>query len=325
MTSSVLLHNDNPYVCDITYNNLYDLYELQCEQMWFAKEINYNDKINTLDDQQLDFIVKVLSFFAASDGIVMENLICNFQSAFSIVEARSFFSAQNFIEGIHSETYARLLMLYCPNDYRNRFQSMNNDPLVKKKKDWCMQYMSSGNTTKNDDDATILKDLGKRVVAWACVEGIFFCSSFCAIFYLKQLNNVDLEALFMSNELISKDETLHCLFGTEMYKTFPELNIGKENVNEIVKSCVATEKEWVNSILPYDLPGMNKTLMCEYVESVADNLLLLLGYQPIWNTKNPFPFMERLKFSHKTNFFEKHNSDYTKLTETQSFTMDEDF
>lgn len=321
--SSVLIHNENPYVCDITYNNLYDLYELQCEQMWFAKEINYNDKIDSLDANQLDFIINVLSFFAASDGIVMENLLCNFQSAFSIVEARSFFSAQNFIEGIHSETYARLLMLYCPEDYRTKFQSMNNDPLVKKKKDWCMKFISADTSATTNNEK--LKDLGRRVVAWSCVEGIFFCSSFCAIFYLKQLNDVDLEGLFLSNELISKDETLHCLFGTQLYKTFPELSIGRDAVESLVKSCVATEKEWVNSILPYDLPGMNKRLMCEYVESVADNLLKLLGYDAIWNTANPFPFMERLNFGHKTNFFEKHNSDYTKLTETQDFTMDEDF
>jgi len=321
--ASILLHNPNPYVCDIVYTKLYDLYEMQCEQIWFAKEINYCDKIDCLNAEELAFIRCVLSFFSASDGIVMENLIANFQSGFSIVEARSFFSAQNFIEGIHSETYARLLMLYCPEDYRQRFQSMDTDPFIKSKKDWCMKYMVA--VPHDADDTVRLRHLGRSLVAWACVEGIFFCSSFCSIFWLRQRRDMDLEGLFMSNELISKDETLHCLFGCTLYKTFPELQMPRGDLEAIVKSAVAAEQRWVESILPFDLQGMNKSLMKEYVESVADNLLQLLGHQPLWGTPNPFPFMERLRFSGKTNFFEKHNSDYTKITETHAFSMDEDF
>ena len=240
----------------------------------------------------------VLAFSAASDGIVLENLANRFMSDVALSEARAFYGFQIAMENIHSEMYSLLIDTYIENeDKKNKlFHALENFPCIKKKADWAVKWMND----KRSSFAT-------RCVAFACVEGIFFSGSFCSIFWLKKRGL--LPGLTFSNELISRDEAMHTEFAILLYKKYCN-KIPREKIIEIVREAVEIEKEFICEALPCRLIGMNSTMMSQYIEFVADRLLLQLGYKKLFNAKNPFDFMELISVEGKTNFFERRVGDY---------------
>lgn len=304
MSPDPLLEQTNDRFCllPIKHPNLWELYKRAQSSIWTAEEIDLASDLKDwekLTDDEKHFIKHVLAFFSSSDGIVMENIVERFAKDVAAPEARSFYAFQGHIEGVHQETYALLLDTYVKDraEKKRLFNAMETIPTVKKKADWALKWIAS--------DAAF----AQRLVAFACVEGLLFSGSFAAIFYLKKRGL--LPGLTFSNELISRDEGLHSLFACELYKMLQD-KLDEETVRDIVREAVSIEQDFVTDALPVALIGMNQHSMSEYIEFVADTLLVALGYSKLYNTENPFSFMEQISLQGKTNFFEKRVGDYSK-------------
>ena len=284
----------------IKYNDIWNICKKQLDCFWRAEEIDLSkDKKDwyNLTKEEQHFISMILAFFAASDGIVLENLALRFIDEIQVAEARYFYSNQMLMENIHSETYSLLIDTYIINKQEKLklFKALDNFSCIKQKADWAVEYIKS-----NDSFAT-------RLLAFAVVEGIFFSGAFCSIFWLKKRGL--LPGLTFSNELISRDEALHTEFAILLYSKL-KYKLNEEKVFSIVAEAVHIEKEFITEALPVRLIGMNSNLMAQYIEFVADRLLIQLGYNKLYNSVNPFDFMEMISLEGKGNFFEKRISDY---------------
>lgn len=313
-------NKDRFVILPINYPTIWEMYKKHEASFWTAEEIDLSDDQkhwDSLSDGERHFISHVLAFFAASDGIVNENLAVNFMSEVQVPEARCFYGFQIMMENIHSETYALLIDSYIknPTEKDRLFHAIDTVPCVKKKAEWALKWINNGN-------------FAQRLVAFAAVEGIFFSGSFCSIFWLKKRGLMP--GLTFSNELISRDEGLHCEFACLLYSMLKN-QLSQEEVTEIIADAVTIEKEFVTDALPVRLIGMNADLMAQYIEFVADRWLIELGYDKLYNATNPFDFMEMISLQGKTNFFEKRVGDYQKSgvlnvdAKSQAFSMDEDF
>ena len=331
MTSVLLKANPDRFVLfPIKHYDLWQFYKKAEASFWTSEELDFeSDKkdLEKLSPGQLLFVETVLAFFAASDGIVNENLAANFMNEIQLPEARCFYGFQIMMENIHSETYSLLIDTYVSDKHRKKqlFEGLTTFPSIQAKADWALKWISK-------DFATF----GERLVAFACVEGISFSSSFCAIFYLKK-QNLLANGLGKSNELIARDEGLHrdfacCLFS----KLTPEEIPSAQRVKQIIQECVAVEKKFVQEALPVALIGMNCTLMCQYIEFVADSLCIALGQPKCYEAQNPFDFMENQALQGKTNFFESRVTEYAKanvvvdecggsMEKQHVFSLEEDF
>ena len=303
-------------VFPIEHENLWAMYKKAQMSNWTAEEIDFSkdmdDWVNLSENEQ-HFIKYILAFFAGSDGIVFENLNDNFASEVQYTEARSFYAYQEHNEMVHGETYSKLIDKYIKSssEKKNLFEAIQTIPCIKNKADWAMKWFSKD------------RSFGERLLAFACVEGIFFSGSFCAIFWLKKRGL--LPGLCFSNELISRDEGLHLEFAIELFKMLKH-KPNKSIIEQIVKDAVDIEKQFITDALPCSLIGMNSDKMSEYIEYVADRLLKQSGHDKIWGTKNPFDFMENISLDGKTNFFEKRVGDYGKIDEdSTSIEFDEEF
>lgn len=302
----------------IEYHDIWDFYKKAESSFWTVEEVNLMSDLEhfkSLTKNEQHFIKYVLAFFAASDGIVNENLAERFCSEIAVLEAKFFYGFQIAIENIHSEMYSKLIETYIEDEEERNFlfNSIDNIPSIRKKAVWAQRWIES------------TEDYDTRVVAFACVEGIFFSGSFASIFWLKKRGLMP--GLTFSNELISRDEGLHADFACLIHKHF--VNKSKK-IREIVAEAVEIEKEFVTESIPVDLIGMNAKLMCQYIEFVADRLLYNLGESKIYNAKNPFPFMENISLVAKTNFFDKKEANYQKAfvgikNNDDRFTTDADF
>jgi len=281
--------------------DLFKLYKKASGSFWVAEEIDFSrDKGDweKLSSNEQHFIKQVLAFFAGSDGIVQENLATRFQRDVQSPVARLFYGVQNAMEGVHSETYSLLIDQYVkdPVEKQKLFQAIDEIPCIRKKAMWALNWID-----KTDSYSV-------RLVAFACVEGIFFSGSFCAIYWLKKRGL--LPGLTFSNELISRDEALHTEFAVAMYHKLPPLN--SETVEQIVREAVEQEIEFITEALPCSLIGMNASDMTTYIKYVADRLAVQLGIPKLYSVQNPFDFMELISLEGKTNFFEKKVSEYSK-------------
>ena len=305
----------------IEHNDIWKFYKISEASFWTAEEIDLvqdlTDWENKLTDDERFFIKHVLAFFAASDGIVNENLAENMVREVQYTEAKFFYGFQIMMENIHSETYSLLIDTYIkdPKEKDYLFHAIDNVPCVKKKADWALRWISNGS-------------FQERLIAFAAVEGIFFSGSFCSIFWMKKRGLMP--GLTFSNELISRDEGLHCDFACLLYNEHIVNKLPVEQVRSIIADAVAIEKEFVVDAIPVALLGMNADEMCKYIEFVADRLLSTLGAGKIYNVENPFPWMDMISIQGKTNFFEKRVGDYQKAgimaeKAKQVFSLDEDF
>jgi ribonucleoside-diphosphate reductase subunit M2 len=325
MTEPLLDPNPSRFCAfPIRYQSIWEMYKKAEASFWTAEEIDLaNDAKDwdTLKTGEKHFVKNVLAFFASSDGIVLENLAVRFMKELQIPEARSFYGFQIAMEGIHSEVYSLLIDTYIKDteEKNHLFNAIQTVPVIKKKGDWAIKWIGSD------------RSFAERLIAFACVEGIFFSGSFCSIFWLKKRNLMP--GLTFSNELISRDEGLHRDFACLLYSHL-NAKLDTEVVTQIVTEAVDIEKEFVCDSLPVSLIGMNKELMSHYIEFVADHLLATLGLPKVYNAVNPFDWMELISLQGKTNFFEKRVADYQKAgvmaslnTEepTNVFVMDEDF
>lgn len=317
----ILKENDNRFVLfPIEHEDIWEWYKTAEASFWTAEEIDLSDDMKDwakMNSNERHFIKHVLAFFAASDGIVNENLAENFINEVQYTEAKFFYGFQIMMENIHSETYSLLIDTYIKDEAEKGvlFKAIENFPAIKKKADWAIKYIDS-------------PDFAERLIAFAAVEGIFFSGSFASIFWLKKRGLMP--GLTFSNELISRDEGTHCDFACHLYNNHVENKLSKEKVISIIKEAVEIEKEFLTESLPVSLIGMNSKLMSEYIEFVADRLLLSLNIDKVYNTKNPFDFMKMISLEGKTNFFEKRVSEYKKAgvgveKEDQSFSIDSDF
>ena len=312
--------DDNRYVMfPIQDQEIWQMYKKQIDCFWRAEEIDLSKDLGDWDSLQKDekyFISMILAFFAASDGIVLENLATRFMGEVQLSEARAFYGFQIAMENVHSETYSLLIDTYIKDreEKTNLFQAMDNFPCIKKKADWAIKWIHD----KRSSFAT-------RLVAFACIEGIFFSGAFCSIYWLKKRGLMP--GLTFSNELISRDEALHTEFAVLLYSKLNK-QVSKSKVIEIIKDAVEIEKEFICEALPCRLIGMNSELMCQYIEFVADRLIVQLGHDKIYNSKNPFDFMEMISIEGKTNFFEKRVAEYALADKTKSddvFEFGDDF
>src|ERR1700712_2037422 len=312
-------NKDRFVILPIKYPAIWEMYKKAEASFWTAEEIDLSDDLkhwDGLNSGEKHFISHVLAFFAASDGIVNENLAINFMSEVQLPEARCFYGFQIMMENIHSETYALLIDTYVkdPAEKDRLFHAIDTVPCVNKKAEWALKWISNGT-------------FAQRLVAFAAVEGIFFSGSFCSIFWLKKRGLMP--GLTFSNELISRDEGMHCEFACMLYSMLNE-KPSKEEATKIITDAVEIEKEFVTDALPVNLIGMNAKLMSQYIEFVADRWLVELGYERVYNAINPFDFMEMISLQGKTNFFEKRVGDYQKsgvlhTVESKTFTLDDDF
>jgi len=319
----ILVKDNNRFVLfPIQHDDIWKFYKKAEASFWTAEEIDlaqdlvdWNEKLN---DDERHFIKHVLAFFAASDGIVNENLAEHFLSEVQYTEAKFFYGFQITIENIHSETYSLLIDTYIK-DNKDRdylFNAIDTIPCVKRKADWALRWIDEGS-------------FPERLIAFAAVEGIFFSGSFCSIFWLKKRGLMP--GLSFSNELISRDEGLHCDFACLLYTRHVVNKLPKETVTKIVKDAVEIEKDFVTDAIPVKLIGMNADLMKQYIEFVADRLLVELGCNKIYNSSNPFDFMDMINIQGKTNFFEKRVAEYQKAGVLNSgennkpFTLNEEF
>ena len=304
----------------IRYFDLWALYKKAISSFWTVEEIDLGGDLKDwekLTDNEKHFIKHVLAFFAASDGIVMENIDLNFSKDVQIPEARSFYAYQSFNESIHSETYSLMIdkLVQDPEEKMKLFQAIKTVPAVKKKAEWAMRWLSSEGSVP----------FAQRLVAFACVEGIFFSGSFCAIFWLKKRGLMP--GLSFSNELISRDEGLHQEFAVALYKNL-KTKLDENTIFQIVVEALDIEKEFITEALPCRLIGMDSESMIEYIKFVAQRLLTQLGVTRHYiMAKNPFDWMENISLEGKTNFFEKRVGDYSKhmIAEGDGVRFDEDF
>ncbi|XP_057868727.2 ribonucleoside-diphosphate reductase small chain [Cryptomeria japonica] len=318
---------DNPQrfcMFPIKYPQVWEMYKKAQASFWTAEEIDLSQDVyhwERLTYDEKHFVSHVLAFFAASDGIVLENLAGRFMKEVQLPEARAFYGFQIAIENIHSETYSLLLETYIKDSEQKAhlFNAIETVPCVTKKADWALRWIESSDS------------FAERILAFACVEGIFFSGSFCSIFWLKKRGLMP--GLTFSNELISRDEGLHCDFACLLYSLL-KCKLSEDRVRGIVCDAVDIEKEFVCDALPCDLVGMNAKLMSQYIEFVADRLLISLGYAKVYNVQNPFDWMELISLQGKTNFFEKRVGEYQKANVMSSlnnseghhvFRLDEDF
>jgi ribonucleoside-diphosphate reductase beta chain len=316
----LLLPSSDRYVIfPIKYPDMWDMYERSLASFWTVNEIDFSrdeSDFKTMNDNERHFIKHILAFFAGADGIVNENIALNFYNEVQIPEARSFYSYQQFNETIHSHTYSLLIDRYVT-DESEKLKILNgivHIPSVGKKASWAKKWIQH-------------KTFSKRLIAFACVEGIMFSGSFCAIFWLKKRGLMP--GLTFSNELISRDEGMHQKFA-ELLFTYVKNKPTQDDVFDIVREAVEYEKEFIIDAIPCKLIGMNSDLMSTYIEFVADRLLVQLGYEKLWNSTNPFDFMENMSLSGKTNFFERRVSEYSKASmmvdmEKNQFNLKEEF
>ena len=318
----LLSKSNNRYtIFPIKYSDIWAMYKKAQESFWTAEEIDFAADLNDwnkLTNDEKYFIENILAFFAGSDGIVLENLASRFLKEITVPEARAFYSFQIFIENIHSEVYSLMIDTFIQDTKKKEllFNAIDNIPCVQKKARWAEKWI------KSDCDFAI------RLIAFAVVEGIFFSGSFCAIFWLKK-RNLMTKALGTSNELISRDEGMHTDFAVLLY-SYIENKVDQSTVFSIIKDAVEIEKEFITKSLPCKLIGMNSELMEQYIEYVADRLSQQLGYSKIYNSSNPFQFMENISISGKTNFFEKRVTEYrmtkaNKAPEDLEFSLDAKF
>ena len=312
----ILLPTMNRFtVFPIEHENLWSLYKKAQMSNWTAEEVDVSADMEdwkSLSENERHFIKYILAFFAGSDGIVFENLNNNFADEVQSAEARSFYAYQAHNEMVHGETYSKLIDKYIrdASEKKKLFEAITTIPSIKNKADWAMKWFDNS------------RPFSERLLAFACVEGIFFSGSFCAIFWLKKRGL--LPGLCFSNELISRDEGLHLEFAIELFKMLKN-KPNQDIVYDIVREAVEIEKSFIIEALPCSLIGMNSDKMSNYIEYVSDRLLKQAGFDKIWNTQNPFDFMENISLDGKTNFFEKRVGDYGKIDETTELTFDEDF
>jgi ribonucleoside-diphosphate reductase beta chain len=310
----------------IKHDDIWTMYKQEVASFWTAEEIDLAQDLKeweeVLSDDERHFLKHVLAFFAASDGIVNENLVTNFADEVQWPEARCFYGFQIMMENIHAETYSLLIDTYIkdPNEKDHLFKALDTVPSVRKKGEWALRWLDRkrGN-------------FAERLVAFAAVEGIFFSGSFCSIFWLKKRGIM--QGLTYSNELISRDEGLHCDFACMLHNKLVK-GAGENMIHRIISEAVAIEIEFVTEALPVSLIGMNAEWMAQYIEFVADRLLISLGATKLYGTENPFPWMEMISMQGKTNFFERRVAEYQKAgvmssnalgAVQQRFSMEEDF
>lgn len=318
----ILQPNPNRFVLfPIEHDDIWQAYKRAETAFWTAEEVDLSADVdhfnNKLNDKERHFVKNILAFFAASDGLVNENLCVNFMNEVQYAEARCYYGFQLMIEGIHSEVYSLLIDTYIKDtqEKAHLFNALETIPAVKKKGEWAMRWIESPNFVE-------------RLIAFAVVEGVFFSSSFASIYWLKKRGLMP--GLTFANELISRDEGSHCDFACLLYRNHIENKLTQERIYEIIQDALAIEKEFVTDSLPVSLIGMNAKQMCEYLEYVADGLLVNLGCEKLYNTKNPFDFMEMIAVNKKTNFFEGRVSEYTLASMSggkgeTGFDIDEDF
>ncbi len=317
----ILEENKNRFVLfPIQHDDIWSFYKRAEASFWTAEEIDLAPDLvdweSKLNDDEKHFIKHVLAFFAASDGIVNENLAENFLSEVQYTEAKFFYGFQIAMENVHSETYSLLIDTYIKDteEKNHLFNAIETLDCVKKKADWALRWIEKGN-------------FAERLVAFAAVEGIFFSGSFCSIFWLKKRGLMP--GLSFSNELISRDEGLHCDFACLLYNDHVQNKMTEEEIRTIILDAVEIEKEFVTDALPVRLIGMNSDSMAQYIEFVADRLLMELGCKKEFDATNPFDFMDMISIQGKTNFFEKRVGEYQKAgvlgDSSQTFTLNEDF
>ncbi len=319
----ILKENKDRFVLfPIQHSDIWEFYKKAEASFWTAEEIDLSQDLNDwhdLNDGERHFISHVLAFFAASDGIVNENLAENFVSEVQYTEAKFFYGFQIAMENIHSETYSLLIDTYIkdPRESDKLFHAIETIDCVKKKADWALRWIDKGS-------------FQERLIAFAAVEGIFFSGSFCSIFWLKKRGLMP--GLSFSNELISRDEGLHCDFACHLYNHHLVSKLPQDTVVEVIREAVEIEKEFVTDALPVSLIGMNAGLMRQYIEFVADRLLAELNCPKVFGSSNPFDFMEMISLQGKTNFFEKRVGEYQKAgvmkekdNDSHKFSLDEDF
>lgn len=317
---ALLKDDPNRYVMfPVQDENIWSMYKKQIDCFWKVEEVDLSkdkkdwDKLN---ENEVHFISMILAFFAASDGIVLENLAGRFMTEIQLSEARAFYGFQIAMENIHSEMYSLLIDTYIKdNEQKNKlFHSLENFPCIKKKADWAIRWIND----KRSNFAT-------RLIAFACVEGIFFSGAFCSIYWLKKRGLMP--GLTFSNELISRDEALHTEFAILLYNKL-ERKLKKSRIYEIIKEAVDIEKEFICEALPCRLIGMNQDMMSQYIEFIADRLSVQMGVDKIYNTPNPFDWMELISIEGKTNFFEKRVGEYALASKDfteNAFEFSEDF
>jgi ribonucleoside-diphosphate reductase subunit M2 len=315
----ILAPDDNRFVMfPIAHDDIWQMYKKQVDCFWRAEEIDLTKDLTHwegLEKDERHFISMILAFFAASDGIVLENLASRFMNEVQVAEARAFYGFQIAMENIHSHTYSLLIETYIKDSLEKEklFHAIEHFPCIKKKSDWAQKWIHDNRSS-----------FATRLVAFACVEGIFFSGAFCSIFWLKKRGL--LPGLTFSNELISRDEALHCEFAILLYSKLLK-KMDKARIHEIIKEAVDIETEFICEALPCRLIGMNSELMTQYIQFVADRLCVQLGYKKIYNVTNPFQFMETISLESKTNFFEKRVSDYALANKKSdnAFEFSEDF
>ena len=318
----ILTDNPNRFVLfPIEHDDIWKFYKLSEASFWTAEEVDLSNDLTDweakLNDNERHFVKHVLAFFAASDGIVNENLAENFVSEVQYTEAKFFYGFQIMMENIHSEMYSLLIDTYIQDkeEKNHLFNAIETLDCVQKKATWALRWIEKAS-------------FAERLIAFAAVEGIFFSGSFCSIFWLKKRGLMP--GLTFSNELISRDEGMHCDFACLLYNRHIKYQLDPEVVKTIITDAVEIEKEFVSDALPVNLIGMNADLMCQYIEFVADRLLVALEQPKVYNVENPFPWMDLISLQGKTNFFEKRVGDYQKSgvmadRGSQSFSLEEDF
>jgi ribonucleoside-diphosphate reductase beta chain len=323
MVEPILKENKDRFVIfPIKHHDLWEWYK-KCEaSFWTAEEIDLHQDLTDwstkLNDDERYFVKHILAFFAASDGIVNENLAENFVNEVQYSEAKFFYGFQIMMENIHSETYSLLIDTYVKDDAEkdNLFNAIEVFPAIKKKADWALKWIESDS-------------FAERLIAFAAVEGIFFSGAFCSIFWLKKRGLMP--GLTFSNELISRDEGVHCDFAVHLHNNHLVNKVPKERIKQIITNALDIEKEFITESLPVSLIGMNAKLMTQYLEFVTDRLLVELQCEKIYNVANPFDFMDMISLQGKTNFFEKRVSEYQKAgvlnndTRSEEISFDEDF
>lgn len=315
----LLAPDDNRFVMfPIKFDDIWKMYKKQMDCFWRAEEVDLSKDLThweSLNGDEKHFISMILAFFAASDGIVLENLASRFMNDVQISEARAFYGFQIMMENVHSETYSLLIESYIKNkeEKSKLFNAITNFPCIKKKSDWAQKWIHDNRSS-----------FSTRLVAFACVEGIFFSGAFCSIYWLKKRGLMP--GLTFSNELISRDEALHTEFAILLYSKLNK-KTEKSRVYEIIKEAVEIETEFICEALPCKLIGMNSEMMIQYIKFVADRLIVQLGYKKIYNVTNPFPWMELISLEGKTNFFERHVSEYSLANKdtNDAFEISDDF
>jgi ribonucleoside-diphosphate reductase subunit M2 len=320
LVEPLLIPDDNRFVMfPIKYDDIWQMYKKQVDCFWRAEEIDLSKDSShweSLSKEEQYFISMILAFFAASDGIVLENLASRFMNDVQVSEARAFYGFQIAMENIHSECYSLLIETYIKDkeEKYKLFNAIDNFPCIKKKSDWAQKWIHDNRSS-----------FATRLVAFACVEGIFFSGAFCSIYWLKKRGLMP--GLTFSNELISRDEALHCEFAILLYSKLLK-KIDKARIHEIIKEAVEIETEFICNALPCRLIGMNSDMMSQYIKFVADRLSVQLGYKKIYNVTNPFDWMQLISLEGKTNMFERKIAEYSlanKSVDEDIFVLSDNF